>query len=372
MTGAPLEHSMLARARAFHAQRPGLVALGAFAVGVLLGWWVLGWLVFPVTWTNARARDLAPGARQAYIQAVADSHAGNGDLVLARERLTELDAEVLVADLATLTGTGTDADARQHAAELAQALGLATTRPAATGSDATPLTGIAPAATYGDVTRTIAALALVAVAAAGLALAWAWWRWRRSSMTPAEPGAPAAGASVGRTEAVRGRGAPPWRPLRIDLGDTAIARYRADDERYYQTWLVHDERGSLIGGAGLQAHPVGSVNALDLWFFKREDESTEDSDTPIVTIVSQAAHADGVFRARLGNRRAVPAVAGEQCVLEAFDLALDVRIEAAEPAPESEQLGLTAVALTLTPHRRLAPDDAVEIEPPDPLLFRRD
>jgi hypothetical protein len=369
MTGAPQGGSVLTRARAIGAGRPGLIAVAAFIAGLLLGWWVLGWLVFPVTWTNARTGDLAPDARQAYVQAIADARAADGDVARARASLADIDPATLAADLEQMAATAAGEDARRHAADLAKDLGLPTVRAAPVTTSAaasTPETGL----TLGVLLRTVASLVLVAAAAAGLALFWAWWRWRRSGTSAPIPAADAPGTATGPTETVRGRGAPPWHPLRVDLGDTAIARYTADDERYYQTWLVYDERGSLIGGAGLQAHPVGSVNALDLWFFKREDESGEDSNTPIITIVSEAAHGDGVFRARLGDRRAVPAVPGEACVLAAADLALDVRIDSAEPAPGSEQLGLASVTLTLRP-RRQTPDGGDE-GGPGPLLFHRD
>jgi hypothetical protein len=59
----------------------------AFVVGLLIGLVVLGWGVWPVTWTNATVQDLRPDLRQQYVAMVADSYAQTHNLELARQRL---------------------------------------------------------------------------------------------------------------------------------------------------------------------------------------------------------------------------------------------------------------------------------------------
>ena len=36
----------------------------AFVVGLVTGWWLLGWVLFPVEWTNAGPADLEPTDRR--------------------------------------------------------------------------------------------------------------------------------------------------------------------------------------------------------------------------------------------------------------------------------------------------------------------
>ena len=121
----------------------------------------------------------------------------------------------------------------------------------------------------------------------------------------------------------------PWRPLRIDLGTSATVSYEPSDERFYQTWLVNDERGSLVGGVGLRSQDIGRVGVLELWFFRRGESGT-DEDTATVTLAAQAACDDGVIRARLGDRDVLTALPGGQRVLAVADLELDVEIAAAD------------------------------------------
>jgi polyisoprenyl-teichoic acid--peptidoglycan teichoic acid transferase len=61
--------------------------LVALIAGILVGWLALGWGLFPVQWTGAWALDLAPAAREKYLDVVAESYTLNKDAVLAEQRL---------------------------------------------------------------------------------------------------------------------------------------------------------------------------------------------------------------------------------------------------------------------------------------------
>ncbi|NOX61505.1 MAG: hypothetical protein GXP42_06105 [Chloroflexi bacterium] len=58
-----------------------------FGVGMLIGLVLLGWVLFPVRWTNTYPRDLRPELRDDYLVMVADSYAIEGDLLKAAERM---------------------------------------------------------------------------------------------------------------------------------------------------------------------------------------------------------------------------------------------------------------------------------------------
>ncbi len=78
----------------------GLAALA----GVLVGWLVIGWTLWPVQWTSVLPADLVTEGRQQYLDLVAESYVLNKNVVLAQQRLTSfLPAEqpALLADVTT-------------------------------------------------------------------------------------------------------------------------------------------------------------------------------------------------------------------------------------------------------------------------------
>jgi hypothetical protein len=214
--------------------------------------------------------------------------------------------------------------------------------------------------------KTLARVALAAALVGVALLAWVWYSWQKESdREPDQPElppafAPPAGASVAAADG------PPWRPERIELGRTFTAHYRSGEgTRFYQTWLVYDSEGSLLGGAGLQSQVIANVNLLELWFFERAAEG-EEGGSPVLTIVSRAAYDDKLFRARLGNRELMPAVPGQRAVLSTAALELEAVIDAVSPEAGSADLGLESVAISLMPARAPAPDDRETAAPEQP------
>jgi hypothetical protein len=59
----------------------------AFLLGLLIGWLVIGWGVWPVTYKNSLPQDLRAAEQQEYLLMTAESFAANGDLDSARSRL---------------------------------------------------------------------------------------------------------------------------------------------------------------------------------------------------------------------------------------------------------------------------------------------
>ena len=112
----------------------------AFLVGLLVGWWVIGWGVWPVTWTNALPQDLRAAERDQYLIMTAESYAATGNLDLARERLAGYSQGELKRDFNVLLGRLTTENAAQAAQvqRLAAALGVYTPPAPSAASPATP------------------------------------------------------------------------------------------------------------------------------------------------------------------------------------------------------------------------------------------
>ena len=118
--------------------------LVAFLIGLLVGWLVIGWALWPVTWKNTLPQDLRPAERDAYLSMVAESLATSGDMALAQERLVSWPKNVLGEDLSRLQVrlAGEDALQSEQVQALASSLGLDLST-AATGQPASarPSTG---------------------------------------------------------------------------------------------------------------------------------------------------------------------------------------------------------------------------------------
>jgi len=96
-----------------------------FGLGLLLGWLIIGWVLWPVEYYDTDPPDLLRSHQEAYISLVADSFGLNGDLQLARERLQDFsDEEIGDIILTLLEEQGEDLAKSQRLRDLAQALAL--------------------------------------------------------------------------------------------------------------------------------------------------------------------------------------------------------------------------------------------------------
>jgi|WetSurMetagenome_2_1015567.scaffolds.fasta_scaffold41778_2 hypothetical protein len=171
--------------------------LVAFLIGLLVGWLVIGWALWPVTWKNTLPQDLRPAERDAYLAMVAESLATSGDTTMAQERLASWPSDLLAVDLGRLQGRFAREDAVQaeQVQTLASALGLdlgatasgqtAGARPSA-GSP--PFSGIQ----WRTVCTTGLWVLLILLGVAAIVLLYR--RWRASQLREAAPAtAPVAG-----------------------------------------------------------------------------------------------------------------------------------------------------------------------------------
>lgn len=67
-------------------KRPFVLPAVCFVAGLLIGWIVLGWGLFPVQWTDATPEYLRKDLKVDYLRMAVDSFGTNGDAVLAQTR----------------------------------------------------------------------------------------------------------------------------------------------------------------------------------------------------------------------------------------------------------------------------------------------
>ena len=102
-----------------------LKGVAIFSLGLLLGWLIIGWVLWPVEYYDTDPPDLRRSHQEAYISLVADSLGLNGDAQLARERLQDFnDEEIRDIILTLLERQGEDLAKSERLRDLAQALAL--------------------------------------------------------------------------------------------------------------------------------------------------------------------------------------------------------------------------------------------------------
>lgn len=150
-----------------------------FVVGLLLGWIVLGWWIWPVQWTDAYPVDLTAADRAAYVQMVADAYARRADAAVAADRLKSFPAPTLAAALDAQIARAGDPVGAQNARQLKSGLATAGVLSSATPPPPAALeaTAVADAGTAADAAGRwrspifwLGLLALAVVAALAVAL----------------------------------------------------------------------------------------------------------------------------------------------------------------------------------------------------------
>ncbi|HVN53890.1 MAG TPA: hypothetical protein VMT46_06125, partial [Anaerolineaceae bacterium] len=308
--------------------KPAVVAAIAFVAGLLIGWIVLGWGLFPVTWTDATPKDLRQDLKVDYLRMAIDSYSKNHDQALAKERydslgpnaskvLAEVQANpenVSPADVLAFTGTVTGSQG-----------GLLT--PAATsvtGATQTPAgTVAAPAAPSGNrnlplVLGVLCALLLI-IAAALAYIFLIRGRGQRGGGTPASQ-ATELNRQAERTDfAAQGQEAPVAQ---------FMTTYMAGDDLYDDSFSIDSPSGEFLGECGVGiSDTIGvgdpkKVTAFEVWLFDKNDIQT-------VTKVLMSQHAinDPTISARLESKgEPVLAEPGKRIVLETATLQLEARV----------------------------------------------
>lgn len=297
----------------------------AFLVGLLIGWFVLGWLIWPTTWSNAYMRDVRPEEQKLYLAAVAEAYELTGDRDAALERLSAMGNRDYVVTLAT--------DLRQEAEEagdivtadritaLASAFSLdlaAGELPGAEDSEAaqTP----APSAEEGEADSVLvsicrAALGLLVILA-GIALALYLLRRRSSSQEPGEvtvePELPMEEESDVEVDAAVVGEPVPAQPRKVQpvsvtqprsLTQEHVATFNMGDVSYDQSFDVEDpETGAYLGECGMTMSELingdpNRVTALEVWLFDKSDIRTVTK-----VVMSDYAFGNQALREKLSSR----------------------------------------------------------------------
>jgi len=290
------------------------VALG-FIIGLLIGWMLLGWVIFPVEWTDAAPYDLAPWYKEVYLSLVADSYALTGNIDLVKVRLEGWPPEELDEVLSRLQEQAIG-DEKQRITDLRVRLAQEGVITPALPSTPQPTT-----AGKGGLSRGIllacGGLLIVVLLIAGVGVGVRLWQQRQE----VEEAAPMVRPAPPGMKPLVEEGAPP------PLGHF-ITSYALGNDSYDESFSIELPSGAFLGECGVGTSetigmgPPDKVTAFEVWLFDKNDIRTVTK-----VLMSEYAFYDEELRAKLAPKgEAILAKVGEPIVLETASLRVDARI----------------------------------------------
>jgi hypothetical protein len=308
-----------------------LFAAIALVLGIVFGWIVLGWVLFPVQYKDGNPPGLADKYKSDYLQMVADSYAVEADNGTALRRLAGFDNKeaALAALKADLQASKKDAQAAR-VQRLADGLHIAlapapTPFPASTPS----VQPAAAASTPLPLGLILAALGLLLIVAGAAGIAYFALARRRARATPFSPPlreAPRSGAMqpyVTQESAPRAATTPAVTAPVLDArrGEAPIGRfvttYKLGDDGYDTSFSIELPTGEFLGECGVGiADVVGEgpqkVTAFEVWLFDKNDIKTVTK----VLMSNFAYNNDGIRKKLQARGDAVAAAQGQDLILE--------------------------------------------------------
>lgn len=306
----------------FVSRRPTLALAVAALLGLGLGL-LIGWVVWPVQWTDAGPQHLRADLQEQYLKNVAMRLQVDNNVQAAQAALADW-PEADEAIQALMRQPTTTEEERRQLDQLSRALA----------------SGAGEARASADLFGTVRNVGIVCLAGL-LAVAligglWALVQGRLGRAQPvlmeedeafSEPDVVAGFQSAGREsmkavpERARGR-------LSAEPVGHFTTTYEFGNDSYDDSNTIESENGEFLGEYGVSiAEAVGvgeprKVTALEVWLFDKNDIRTVTQ-----VLMSEHAYYDDAFRAKLAPKgEAVLARVGETLVLETASLTLHARV----------------------------------------------
>ncbi len=303
-------------------KRPLYIGILAFVVGLLVGWMILGWLLFPVQWTNASPAALHPGYQDIWLRLAIQAYGATGDAQTAK-----LDYQYLGdAGPATLTRLEANPPPNLEPSLIAQFTAAVAAVPQV---QPTTKPGTTPTSTPGtagksNLTTLLVVMCVVTllVAAAIVAYFVLQGRRRTSGLATSPQLAPIEGEP-----AVEWTNLPTTPPAQAPMAQF-MASYKAGDDLFDDSFSIDSPSGEFLGECGVgisETIGVGvpkKVTAFEVWLFDKNDIQT-------VTKVLMSSHAfnDPTIRQKLEAKgEPFEASSGGQTILETATLKLVARV----------------------------------------------
>lgn len=321
-------------------ESPKIAAAVGFVAGLILGWFVIGWGVWPVEWTDAGPADLQQDWKLEYLRMAVESYALYPDPQRAKQRWDSLgpDADQLLAQLEQDSSIlpNTIANFRQAVGGAAAVAGeTQPQQPGAGGEQPAPAGeesqggGLSP--------RLILVLLCLVIVGLGAAIAAYLFLFRKRGTGELSPAAQAQEITRATepTDFVSRGEEPPMAQF--------MTTYMIGDDLFDDSFSIDSPSGEFLGECGVgisESIGVGEpkkVAAFEVWLFDKNDIQTVTK-----VLMSQHAYQDVALRERLAAKgEPFYAEPGAEMYLETSDLRLVARVvdmvygSGEAPAPNS-------------------------------------
>ncbi len=303
------------------AKNPLYLAIAAGVVGIIIGWLIIGWGLWPVTYVNTDPSSLRADFKADYARMAVDSFARNTDVALAQQRYAALgnNAESVLASIVT------NSNAQEVQLFMAAATGatapLPTVAPGLT-PQATQVGVATPAPeTAGNSTTLLIVLCLVLLVIGAILAYLLLFRGKRPTGLPnpfkqAQEMSKAAERTDFEAQGV----------------ETPIAQYmttyKLGVDLYDDSFSIDSPTGEFLGECGVGiSETVGvgdpkKVTAFEVWLFDKNDIQTVTK-----VLMSDYAFKDAGILQRLASKgEPVLIEPGKQILLETATLTLEARV----------------------------------------------
>ena len=291
-------------------ENPIIVGIIGFLLGIIIGWFVIGWLIFPVEWTDAAPLHLRSDLREDYLRMTIDSYNQTLDATRAQVRWQELGEfgpqilDSIEVDQGTLSPASVEA------------FGVAV-GPAAlnmeVGTERNPLL--------------LRAACLVTLILGGALLAL--YKFRRPLFTEVASALRTSKAGAGFANQAE----PTIETANVDMPEDPplsqfMTTYMHGDDLFDDSFSIDSPSGEFLGECGVGiAETIGvgdpkRVSAFEVWLFDKNDIQT----------VTKVVMSDHIFHKEATKERLaakgepVMAQPGNQIVLETATLQLVARV----------------------------------------------
>lgn len=297
-------------------EKPLVFGVVAFIVGLLIGWFLLGWVLFPVQFTGAAPRHLHEAAQDEYLRMAMQAYAATGDAQTARARFEALgdDADAVLERV--MTSPNTPANAQDFIFVVGgEPPVVPTTEPPAEEEGGGIFSSLLPILCFGILL--VAAAAIVFLVMRNRSITGAGVR--PSVMSPVQQAQEAARQATWTDYAAEGE-EPPIAQF--------MASYKVGDDLFDDSFSIDSPVGEFLGECGVgisETIGVGDpkkVTAFEVWLFDKNDIQT-------VTKVLMSSHAymDEATRQRLEAKgEPVMVEPGAETVLETETLQMVARV----------------------------------------------
>ncbi len=329
-------------------QYPWVIPALYVLAGILFGWFVLGWGLFPVEWTDATPSYLRQDLKMDYLRMAVDSYGANGDSALANQRwdnlgdkapelFQQIQDDPKAAKLQAITGFAKVVQAEVVQAPVSQDKTSKTTEAKTSTDSTTETTSDTGGIVVPEVAPTVKpknsllpiAVGVFCVLSVLLVFAVGYIFIKKGGKLPFKPNkVEAIPSEPPVVENPSDKGAAYFRPATEAPVSQFMTTYMQGDEQYDDSFSIDNPVGEFLGECGVgitETIGVGEPKkaaAFEIWLFDKNDIQT-------VTKVLMSEHAfkDPTMQQKLLSKgEPILAEPGKRILLETAALQLEARI----------------------------------------------